>query len=358
MKKLALFIFAYALWVPCYHAYSQPLYTLTALGDLPGGPFSSSAHNINNHGQVVGVSSITGSDKHAFIWDSGEMTDLGDIPSGPNISSALGINDLGQVCGLSSTSNGPHFFIWESGTMTDLGLGIGMAINNNSQIVGGTSAFRWDATNGKINIADLPGGSPQSVAFAINDLGQITGSLGFLYDPIDGISTFAPNIGKAYDINNHGQITGNKTNDRAFFWDPNDGLTNLGVLIESPSSTSIAYSLNIHGQVVGRSTISVINNTAFLWDATHGMRDLNDLVDDSGNGWTLEVARGINDNGWIAGYGTNPSGHNEAFLLKPIIDSFDYNNDNIINMIDFAILINTTPESFEIFSQFWLSTLN
>ena len=47
------------------------------------------------------------------------------------------------------------------------------------------------------------------------------------------------------------------------------------------------------------------------------MGDLNnDIRSDSG--WTLEDALGINDTGQIVGYGTNPSGQMDAFVLTPI----------------------------------------
>lgn len=48
------------------------------------------------------------------------------------------------------------------------------------------------------------------------------------------------------------------------------------------------------------------------------MLDLNSLLKDSGSGWTLEVANAINDKGQIVGYGLNPLGQTEAFLLTPV----------------------------------------
>ena len=50
------------------------------------------------------------------------------------------------------------------------------------------------------------------------------------------------------------------------------------------------------------------------------MWDLNDLLD-SGNplntGWTVTQGEGINDSGWITGFGTY-NGHTRAFLMKPV----------------------------------------
>ena len=48
------------------------------------------------------------------------------------------------------------------------------------------------------------------------------------------------------------------------------------------------------------------------------MTDLNTLIDPS-SGWMLEEATGINDNGWIVGYGYNSAtGRYDAVLLTPI----------------------------------------
>ena len=57
--------------------------------------------------------------------------------------------------------------------------------------------------------------------------------------------------------------------------------------------------------------------TACLWE-NDTYFNLNDLVDATAAGWTLTEAQDINDNGWIVGYGYNPSGSQQAFLLTPI----------------------------------------
>ena len=44
--------------------------------------------------------------------------------------------------------------------------------------------------------------------------------------------------------------------------------------------------------------------------------DLNSLIA-TNSGWTLQSANAINDNGQIVGYGINPSGQMDAFLLTP-----------------------------------------
>ena len=74
---------------------------------------SSSASGINDSGQVVGSSLITGNTaSHAFRTSANRpinlaTDDLGTL--GGNFSSAVGINGTGQVVGFSTTSSGARF---------------------------------------------------------------------------------------------------------------------------------------------------------------------------------------------------------------------------------------------------------
>ncbi|MCH7701288.1 MAG: DUF3466 family protein [Planctomycetes bacterium] len=85
------------------------------------------AHAINANGEIVGQSYTAGGDAHAFLWLpsaaytlSAGMNDLG-VLTGGTASLAFGINDSGQVVGASEVTGGDyHAFIWETGTMTDL----------------------------------------------------------------------------------------------------------------------------------------------------------------------------------------------------------------------------------------------
>lgn len=91
--------------------------TTTNLGSL--GNSDTSAHAINNRGQVVGESWTTDHPIHAFLWQHGHMRDLGAL--GGEYSCALGINELGQVVGRSRIGAGYlyHAFLW-NGRMVDL----------------------------------------------------------------------------------------------------------------------------------------------------------------------------------------------------------------------------------------------
>lgn len=79
-------------------------------------------------------------------------------------------------------------------------------------------------------------------------------------------------------------------------------------------SYSYAYGINASGQIVGYSTLAGdVTSDAFLYSGGI-LYDLNSLISPTA-GWTLQSANAINDSGEIVGYGLNPSGQADAFLL-------------------------------------------
>jgi len=137
----------------------QPLHALlweagktkpTDLGNLGGtGHFAGNiALNMNNKGQVVGNSDLTGdTTNHAFLWTKEKgMQDLGTLP-GDFISAGLNINDRTEVVGVSLDANfNLRAFVWRNGQMSalndlipansNLSLILACGINSEGQIVG------------------------------------------------------------------------------------------------------------------------------------------------------------------------------------------------------------------------------
>ena len=116
------------------------------LGSL-GGAFNNGASDMNELGDVVGISDLPGdTTTHGFLWKHGHMIDLGTLP-GDNLVYAFGINNRGQVVGQSCDPSGNcRAFLWQNGVMTDLNtlippgsslyLTIAVSINDRGEIVG------------------------------------------------------------------------------------------------------------------------------------------------------------------------------------------------------------------------------
>lgn len=333
MKNIPIFlsILIIGLVTPTYAAQ----YNVTDLGTLGGG--FSTVSDINNAGQVVGMSALESGSYRAFIWDSiVGMQNIGTLGGG--YSYAHGINSYGQVAGTSYTSDGKiHGFFHEiSDPMLDIGtLGGNYAhpysINDAGQIVGesykdnqGTDeryAFLWDKTNGMQQISMLGGNGSRGAS--INNLGQVAGQSitadniathAVFWTSNEGVrdlGTLGGQHSLANSINEYGQVVGvseTGSGNQAYIWDSINGMQKIA--FPSNITYSEALDINNNAQVVGYTQNGKAE--AFVWDQNNGVLNLNDLIDDSN--WHLTIAKAINDNGQIVGYGIiNQEQH--AFLL-------------------------------------------
>jgi probable HAF family extracellular repeat protein len=226
--------------------------TVSDLGTL-GGP-NSMARAINSRSQVVGESLDADLEWRAFLWEKGDMHDLGTLPGG-EFSNANGINERGQVVGSSDRAGGPyHATLWYKGGITDLGT--------------------------------LPGGemSP-SVAYAINDRGQVVGLSGkgaqthaVLWDRgvMADLGTLGGTYSAALAISPDSRVVGESTTAsgeiHAFLWA--DGvMTDLGALHEGRSS---ATGINAAGRIAGYSGVPPYSARPVFWTAVHGVQVFTD----------------------------------------------------------------------------------
>jgi probable HAF family extracellular repeat protein len=190
--------------------------SMTALPLLPGAdPHNlSGAMAINNRGQIVGISPVSGGGLHAVLWSPSLVPrDIGTL--GGLVSSAVDINDAGQVIGYSDLPGDAtsHAFLWSEEGLVDLNILI---------------------TPRLISVVE------------INASGQIIG-------------TYITNVGESH----------------AFLYTPGSVLRDLGTLGGDESAPT---GLNDRGDVVGISMLPDRSTHAFLWTAADGMEDITALT--------------------------------------------------------------------------------
>jgi probable HAF family extracellular repeat protein len=284
------------------HAFLYSAGQLIDLGTLPGGNYSE-ANGINSSGQVVGYSTVASGSSHAFLYSGGQMTDLGTLPRGFS-SVATGINDAGLIVGYSDTRplgytypQPDHAFVYSNGTMTDIGsLGTifavfshAVAINSTGQIVGwsnkddGSGPHAFLYSGGQMSDLGTLGGSV-SHALAINSAGQIVGS-----------------SYTSGDILTH-----------AFLY---SGGTMADIGTVAGYNSSYATGINSLGEIVGY-TYGGSGTPPFIYTAATGMTDINTLI--SNSNWHVSYAYGVNDAGQIICVGSDFADSLNNCLLTPI----------------------------------------
>jgi probable HAF family extracellular repeat protein len=197
--------------------------------------------------------------------------------------------------------------VWNGATVTNLtlqtGLAMATAINDSGQIAG-----MGYAPNGAIF-------SPTAA--------RVTGTTLTYLDRLKGADNYAN------AINNAGQVVGysddRNTAQHAALWNGTT-VTDLGALV---GTLSRANAINNVGQIVGNyytsGGIQLAQQRAVMWTwngSTAVAVDLNTYLTDAEkqDGWVLQTARGINDNGWIVGNAINNRlGGNHAYLLATAV---------------------------------------
>lgn len=308
--------------------------------------------DINQHGHIVGDSYLADNKtQHAFLYQDNQTTDIDDaIFDKQCMANAINAHGLvvGQFKSMKSQHNHYQAFAYDSQhkTVTTLGTLDGGSssyandVNDNGFVVGyGVTAENNNAA--LIGFADQQNsmrligtlGGNHSVASAINNAESVVGysavneldthAFIFHHGKMHSLGTLGGASSFAYDINETGKIVGSAYNaegeDHAFLYDPDARpcMKDLGTL---GGRVSVANGLNIHQQVVGYSfTTGDTDAHAFLYQHDQ-MIDLNDLLDKTtkDNGWVLNEALSINDQGDIVGIAYNEKFQvpSCAFLLR------------------------------------------
>jgi probable HAF family extracellular repeat protein len=206
---------------------------------------------------------------------TGDTNSIGSSFSGPN--QAKAINARGEIVGgepLLGSSQEATAFHWRDGVLTVLGSGSATDINATGVVVGyswdGVETYPWIWHGSEIERL----GTASGRAYAINNHGDIVGTA-----PEPGIARWRPVLwragavtvlnptgGEANDINETGQIVGQAFNPtvshrEAFLWQ-NGVVSWLGTLPEG--GVSAATAINDRGEIVGVDTLPEAIH-AVLW---------------------------------------------------------------------------------------------
>ena len=336
-------------------AHAQSLVALD-LGTL-GGP-TSGATAINNTTRITGQADTSRSTTNAFLWNPlTSMNGLGSLGGNFSISTAISspttINPE-RVVGFSTIlgERSTHAFLVNGTSLLDLhphgslnSFARAVQTGRNNQLrlatfVAGShqnsqgleKATLWTVVGMGISAIELGTlGGNTSAAFGMNPARSIVGTAMVTGNhqthpffiksgtsALQDIGTLGGANGVAFAVNATNSVVGEADTTsglrHAFVWTLNIEQFPAADLGTLGGKTSSARAIATDGTIVGTAQDSRGNAKAVKWDpGTRQIVDLNSLIDPA-QGWVLQVATGINDNGKIVGQGLH-NGVLRAFLL-------------------------------------------
>jgi probable HAF family extracellular repeat protein len=287
-----------------------------------GTNLSYAATSFNQNGDVLGFAKNTAGIQTAFLYSGGTMYDLGGLSGVPYPNrgrGVIGANDNGYAVGFASYEAEP------SGTQPPP-FPVGHAVVWNYSLTGGvltTTLTDFDAYIG----ANGNG----SAAYSINRSNYVVGQVGTSSLPIG--TTAGPASGNPAFYYHIGDTTATSMGGLTFAIPPAAG--NL-----MTPGEGMGHLINDAGQVVGEYDTGGGVYHAAIWDSVHGLQDLNALYAGAlPSGFILNAATAVNNQGYIAGYGTDAAANTQQmFLLNPRM-SGDANLDGTVDIADLSIVL-------------------
>jgi len=327
------------------HNHKHHHYQLIDLGTF-GGPNSGFNENfldfaagatvqvLSNQGTAIGAADTSTPDPlcliddcfypNGLLWRDGNVTNLSPLPGG-QWSSPYWISGSGLIAG--GSENGQtdpflgipefHGVIWRDGVITDLGtleggyLSFAFSVNNQGHVVG----FAFNATPDPYSPAcGVPGVCTQTRAFlwdkqnGMQDLGTLGGA--------DAVASLVNDRGQVAGVSytgtdpstNCGVLFNSVLVTHPFYWDQNKGMLDVGTF---GGTCAQPNAINNRGQIVGASNLAGDSSFhGFVWDRG-ALSDVGTL------GGTFSSAVWLNDAGAVIGWALLPGdGVAHGYLLK------------------------------------------
>lgn len=318
------------------------------LGDLPGGADHSEAYAVSADGSVV-VGVGTGSDGYEPAYWTPGVGWVGLGGATPHLSDAAARScsaDGGVAVGFSPGPDGLQAWRWTAvtgrvplavpGTLfesyaVECDSAGGTIVGNGTEFSGASRPFRWTTAAG-LEFLNAPGQS--AFANGVSGDGRVvvgqanatacrwgTTGIEYLYSPCGCVAS-------ATAASSDGGIVGGLTRDefgreRAILWDA-AGVPFLLPPRPNGKLASVVWALSGDGtRAVGGAgdASSNFDGAAVIWDATFGTQNLKAYLENTHGlnltGWTLTTAKDISNDGLrIVGWGLNPGGEREGFLVQ------------------------------------------
>lgn len=331
---------------------TPPTAAFTNIGPLPG-DVSSQATAVSANGVVVvGISKSASGKSRAFRWTALEgLTDLGLLPGGTSASARAVSADGSVIVGDGDAQDASSaVFRWRASTglvqlpaLANARLCVAGDVSGDGNTVVGTcltagnSAFRWTEGGAMVALGQFGGGSNRtSNATAIStDASTIVGfghpvlTGAVLWNALGEASVLGMPAGDssaaASAVSRDGSVVVGdslqaSSQRRAFRWTRQTGITPIASTSDSLLDV-FASAVSGDGLVIAGWGNTPNGETALLWDEPHGMRRLDAVLktdyQTTISGWTLSRATALSDDGrTIVGFGVNPSGVVEGWVLK------------------------------------------